>query len=290
MYDLIKDRPGHAMKTIFLIFLLLGLPLLVFGCASDPAKNDLKVMQTVYKQQSVKDQQTINDLRRDLESLQRDLKAADAARAASEGKLAEALRRVEQQRDELTRAKEERSQFVTQMTTQLAPISRQLTEELARAREERAQFAQTMKQLAQHTVELERLRQNLAESGQNPRLQSIETAVNKQNEAMAALQVSIQGIHESLAEAQRKAEEKAQPQASAAPPSGKRKQTAVSKDKSSAPPSRTIIVKAGDTLKSLAEKYEVTPAQLKEMNRLTTDDIKVGQSLTVPSVNKPNGP
>ena len=291
MYDLMKGQDGRTMKTNFLMFLLLCLPLLAFGCAaSDPAKNDYKMMQSVYKQQSLKDQQTINDLRRDLDALHRELKTAEASRAGSEGKLAEALRRVEQQRDELARAKEERTQFATQMTTQLAPISRQLTEELARAREERAQFAQTMKLLAQHMVELEHLKQTLAEAGRDGRLQSVETALNKQNEALAALQVSVQGVKEWLAEAQLKAEEKPQPQVSATLPSGKRKQTAVPKDKPSAAPTRTIIVKAGDTLTSLAEKHGVTPAQLKEMNRLTTDDIQVGQSLTVPSVNKPNTP
>jgi LysM repeat protein len=276
------------MKTNLLMFVVLCLSLLVFGCAtSDPTPNDYKVMQTVYKQQTVKDQQTINDLRRDLDTLRRELKTAEATRAGSEAKLAEALRRVEQQSSELTRAKEERTQFATQMTTQLAPISRQLTEELARAREERAQFAQTMKQLAQHMVELERLRQTLAEAGGDAR-QSVQAALDKQTGTLAALQVSIQDIQKWVAEAKR--QEKAQPQVSATPPSGNRKPTAVPKDKPSAPPSGTIIVKAGDTLKSLAEKYGVTSAQLKEMNRLTTDDIQVGQSLTVPSVKKPNTP
>jgi LysM repeat protein len=278
------------MKTNLLLFVLLCLSLLAFGCAtSDPTPNDYNVMQTVYKQQSLKDQQTINDLRRDLDALRRELKTAEATRAGSEAKLAESLRRVEQQRDELTRAKEERAQFATQMTTQLAPISRQLTDELARAREERAQFTQAMKQLAQHMVELERLRQTLAEAGGDAR-QSLQAALDKQTGTLAALQLSVQDIQEWVAEAKRKAQEKAQPQASATLPSGNRKQTAVPKDKSSSPPSDTITVKAGDTLKSLAEKYGVTSAQLKEMNRLTTDDIQVGQSLTVPSVKKPNTP
>jgi len=278
------------MKTNLLLFVLLCLSLLVHGCATpDPTPNDYKVMQTVYKQQSVKDQQTINDLRRDLDALRRELKTAEAARAGSEAKLAEALRRVEQQSSELTRAKEERTQSATQMTTQLAPLSRQLTEELARAREERAQFAQTMKQLAQHMVELERLRQTLAEAGGDGR-QSVLAALDKQAGTLAALQASIHDIQEWMAEAKRKVQEKAQPQVSATPPSGNRKATALAKDKPSAPPSGTIIVKSGDTLKSLAEKHGVTPAQLKEMNRLTTDDIQVGQSLTVPSVNKPNTP
>jgi LysM repeat protein len=49
-------------------------------------------------------------------------------------------------------------------------------------------------------------------------------------------------------------------------------------------------VKPGDTLKSLAEKHGVTPAQLKEINRLTAEDVKIGQSIKVPSVTKPNIP
>jgi LysM repeat protein len=276
------------------------------------------MMQSVYKQQSLKDQQTISDLRRELDAAQGELKRVEAIKTASESKLSEALRRNEQQREELSRAKDERTQLASQQTTQITPIIRQLTEELARVREDRTQFAQTIKQLVQHMGELEGLKQTLAEAAKDPPAQSVETALNKQGEALAALQASLQGIQESLVEAQRQAQQKAQAEVSPAPTSGKRKTTSVPKDIPAAPkdhatgpkqqpnaqkdkpaapkdafaagPTRTITVKAGDTLNSLAEKHGVTPAQLKETNRLTTDDIQVGQSLTVPAVNKPNVP
>jgi LysM repeat protein len=302
------------MKTSSPMCLFLCVLILVVGCAtSDPVVNDYKMIQSVYKQQALKDQQTISDLRRNLDVVQRELKAAEGTRTASEGKLSEALRQVEQQRDELTRAKDERSQLTSQQTTQMAPIIRQLTEELARAREERAQFAQTTRQFTQHMLELERLKQTLAEAGRDPRLQSIETAITKQNDALTALQENVQGVRQSLTEVQRQAQQKAQPQASATPSSGKRKTTNVPKDipatptdtlsavpKDNLPPApketlsatatRTVIVKAGDTLKSIGQKHGVSAAQLKELNRLDTDELKVGQSLMVPSVKKPNNP
>lgn len=42
------------------------------------------------------------------------------------------------------------------------------------------------------------------------------------------------------------------------------------------------IVKAGDSLYSLAKQYEVTVQQLKEKNGLTSDSLVVGQKITVP--------
>ena len=71
------------MKTGSLGILSLTMPLILVGCASsDPVVKDYKMMQSVYKQQSAKDQQTISDLRRELDAAERDLKAAEATRAA----------------------------------------------------------------------------------------------------------------------------------------------------------------------------------------------------------------
>jgi chromosome segregation ATPase len=224
------------MKLDFPLLTLLSIALLVTACASsDPTVKDFKMMQAVYKNQALKDQQTISDLRRDFDAAQRELNTSMAARAALDGKLSEALRRVEQQRDELTRAKDERAQLASQQTTQIAANMSQLTEEHARAREDRIQFAKTMKLLSEHMVELEGLKQALTEAGRDPRFQSVEAALNKQNEALAGLQASIEKVQGSLAEVQRQAQERPQPQVPATLPARKRKQTAVPKDIPPAP-------------------------------------------------------
>ena len=40
-------------------------------------------------------------------------------------------------------------------------------------------------------------------------------------------------------------------------------------------------VKSGDTLSELAAKYKITVQQLKQINGLTSDNIKIGQKLYV---------
>ncbi len=286
------------MKTASPLISLLSISLLLPACASsDPTVKDFKMMQSVYKNQALKDQQTISDLRRDFDAVQRELNTAMVTRAAVDVKLSEALRRVELQRDELTRVKDERTQLTSQQTTQIAANVRQLTEEHARVREDLIQFAKTMKILTEHMGELERLKQALTEAGRDTRFQSIEAALNKQNEVLAGLQVSIEKVQGSLVEAQLQAQEKPQPQVPATLPARKRKQTSVPKDIPAAPedipvkpPTRTIIIKPGDSLKSLAQKYKVSSAYLKELNGLATDDIQVGQSFIVPSVKNPDNP
>ena len=69
----------------------------------------------------------------------------------------------------------------------------------------------------------------------------------------------------------------------------KPKQTAV-KQVNNINKSVTHTVKSGDTLSELAEKYKITVQQLKQINGLTSDNIKIGQKLyvqlTKPTPNK----
>jgi len=58
------------------------------------------------------------------------------------------------------------------------------------------------------------------------------------------------------------------------------KQTAV-KQTTNINKSVTHIVKSGDTLSELAAKYKITVQQLKQINGLTSDNIKIGQKLYV---------
>ncbi|MCG3150249.1 MAG: hypothetical protein PCFJNLEI_03730 [Verrucomicrobiae bacterium] len=46
--------------------------------------------------------------------------------------------------------------------------------------------------------------------------------------------------------------------------------------------SREHVVAKGDTLSSIAKVYKVTVTDLKKANGLTSDDIKLGQKLTIP--------
>lgn len=46
---------------------------------------------------------------------------------------------------------------------------------------------------------------------------------------------------------------------------------------------KTYVVKSGDTLSRIARIYGTTPRALRSANRLRTDQIKVGQTLTIPA-------
>ena len=47
------------------------------------------------------------------------------------------------------------------------------------------------------------------------------------------------------------------------------------------------VVKSGDTLYSLAKHYGVTPAELKTRNRLDSDALHLGQTLTLNGTSSP---
>jgi len=49
--------------------------------------------------------------------------------------------------------------------------------------------------------------------------------------------------------------------------------------------SNTYIVKSGDTLYSIARKYNVSVDNLKDINNLTTNFLSIGQTLIIPSNN-----
>jgi len=67
-------------------------------------------------------------------------------------------------------------------------------------------------------------------------------------------------------------------------------QSSKSKQTNNINKSVTHIVKSGDTLSALAAKYKITVQQLKQINGLTSDNIKIGQKLyvqlTKPTSNK----
>ncbi|NLJ11831.1 MAG: LysM peptidoglycan-binding domain-containing protein, partial [Gammaproteobacteria bacterium] len=46
---------------------------------------------------------------------------------------------------------------------------------------------------------------------------------------------------------------------------------------------REHVVRKGESVSLLAERYQVSPAQLRSANKLKTDVLKIGQVLTVPA-------
>lgn len=48
---------------------------------------------------------------------------------------------------------------------------------------------------------------------------------------------------------------------------------------------KTYVVKSGDTLFKIAKNYGIAPKTLRSVNRLRTDQIKVGQKLVIPAKN-----
>lgn len=61
------------------------------------------------------------------------------------------------------------------------------------------------------------------------------------------------------------------------------KKKSTTKKSSNKATTKKYTVKSGDTLNKIANKYGVTVASIRKANKLTKDDIKVGQVLTIPS-------
>ena len=51
----------------------------------------------------------------------------------------------------------------------------------------------------------------------------------------------------------------------------------------------TYTVKSGDSLWSIAKKYNVSVDELKRLNNLTTNTLRIGQILKIPGVSEPSG-
>jgi LysM repeat protein len=49
------------------------------------------------------------------------------------------------------------------------------------------------------------------------------------------------------------------------------------------PTTRYYKVKSGDTLSEIAEKYNTSVAKIKKINNLKSDNLRIGQSLKIPS-------
>ena len=160
------------MKT----FLARGCVLLVAlaaasGCAgARPTERDFQVMQAAYNAESAQTQRTILDLRAEVQGLQRELGSSRVSLARLEGELRDARGRL----TEAQRAMDAQR------------------DELSRLREERERTAQAAREIDGQLVELGRLRQQMADAArEQPRLQALEAAVEKQAKELADLKARV---------------------------------------------------------------------------------------------------
>lgn len=229
------------------------------GCTwfRSSSARDLQVMETALKAESQQSQRTITDLRAELQGLQQQLSAARIAQSRLEGELREAQRRLAE----------------AQRTVEVQ------REDLMRARDERDRLAHTGRDFQGHLTELGRLRQQVAEAIRDQtrdqtrdqgRLQSLEAALAKQAQDVAELKASV-----------RKPASQLRPkQAKAARPTSPERAKAAGEPTASSP--RTVTVEPGDTLWALARKHRVDLAELKAVNRISSDLIVPGQELVLP--------
>ena len=56
------------------------------------------------------------------------------------------------------------------------------------------------------------------------------------------------------------------------------------------PPYSTYVVQSGDTLSSIAARFDTTTQAIKDLNGLTSDTINIGQELLIPSGENPTSP
>ncbi len=160
----VKTSPARGL-------LLLAL-LAATGCAENqPTERDFQVMEAAHKAESDQAQRTILGLRAEVQGLQKELSVSRMSLARLEGelrdargRLTEAQRTMDSQRDELSRLREERERMV-----------------------------QTAREIQGQLVELGRLRQQVADAArEQPRMKMLEEALEKQSQALAEIKVSMQ--------------------------------------------------------------------------------------------------
>jgi len=233
-----------CMHTDLVSGMLLATGLLLVGCGSLGTK-DYMVINEALKEESLQAQRTAANLHVDVQTLQQQLGAMRAAQARLQGDFQDADRRlIESQR--------------------VADLQR---EEVNRAKVERDQALQASRQVQAQLSELERLRQQVADAErEQKRIKMLQASIKKLTKEVATLNTA---LRDSLARS------KPAPAASIQEPVDNLPAEEMKRP-------RSIIVKAGDTLYSLAKKYAVALTELKILNRLTTDLILVGQALILP--------
>ena len=238
-------------------FSLRRMILLVFcgsmaGCVSGPTIKDYERMHTVMKAEALRAQMTIADLQTERQALQQELGTTRAAQARQAGDLLEARRRVLEAR-------------------QVVDLQR---EELSKAWEERERFAQTSREAQGQLTELGRLRQQLADAErERARQEPLETALARLSSEITKLKVALRQPSQGSTSGS----------ASAKPPPAKVPSFATpSSGDPLRSAQKMLTVQRGDTLWSLSRRYGVALGELKAVNGLDGDLILAGQGLVLP--------
>jgi chromosome segregation ATPase len=203
---------------------------------------DYIVMHEAFKNETVQAQLTAATLHMQVKALQEQLGAARSAQARFQGELRDAERRLSE-------------------AERLVDVKQQ---ELVKANAERDQLAQAGRQVKVQLSETELLRRRtLGTDREQKRITALQLSIKKLTKEMAALNTI---VRDSLLRSK--------------PSRVSAYESVVRADQIQ--PRRGLIVKAGDTLSSIARRYAVALADLKNVNRLPTDRILVGQLLVVP--------
>ena len=221
----------------------------------EPEMIDLQLTVDTLKTQVRDAQRNVAELRAELEARRQELADAQVARAQLDGRVREAERRVIEAR-------------------QVIELQR---EELVAARKEREKLYRSHAPLQGRRKELQKQTRTLENQHEEERDISPSPA-----EASMRRQQKVQGVS-SLTD---DVSATAQPARPLATPATLKPEASIGVQRSDqlAPsvPIRLISVKPGDTLWSISRKYGISLTRLRSLNRLTDDQIIVGQALRVP--------
>jgi LysM repeat protein len=223
----------------------------------EPEVVDLELTTDTLKA-SVRDaQRIVTELRNDLETRRMELAEAQVARAQLEGRVREAERRVIEAR-------------------QVIELQR---EELAVARTERARVSRSSLQLQS---QMKQLRKQLSRTGKSGRDDDGQEAAplpssGAVRKGQKAMQVPVPRNQPS--EFLESPQTVATPAAEMQMPVNHEPSSEVEQQRT---PIKSVSVKPGDTLWSIAQKYRVNVEDLRTRNQLTDNRIVIGQALWLP--------
>jgi LysM repeat protein len=224
---------------------------LVSGCGElepmrEPEMVDLELTTDTLKASVREAQRTVAELRADLEGRRRDLAEVQVARAQLEGRVREAERRVLEAR-------------------QVIELQR---EELAAARTERERVFRSGLQLQSQRKQLQKQLSKIGESG------------STYNGQEAAPLLSGRAVHKSQKAKHIPVQRNQPAELLEATPMVATPAALVQEQQM--PPTRYALVKPGDTLWRIAQRYRVPLEHLRSLNQLPDNRIVIGQALWLP--------
>lgn len=236
--------------------------LLLAGCGElepmiEPEVQDLQLTVDTLKTQVRDDQRVMAELRTELESRRQELADAQVAKAQLEGRVREAERRVAEarhvinlQREELAAARMERER-ISRSSAQLQSHMRKLQKHVPKA-EEREEGDLSISPASNGAVIKKAPRAMAVPMGTDPE-PPFSASAEKATASPAAMITPQPSVNASKANGSQGAQV------------------------------RTVSVKSGDTLWGIAHRYQVDLQQLRALNRLTGNNISVGQAIWVPA-------